>query len=181
MPTWTLILYHKISIFHYIWFNIYLHVFHWPTGQDLFKGLFTIFVVVNVNLMHCRCQTPEGEKKSREQLEAEKKAILKQRIQPLDTAGFDASKMAEKARELHNQLHRLESEKYDLERRFKAQLGDVSTTLFGSNCLKKTHDWITTLIGFNCLKIRDSVKYNAHWFKWCLYNTFWAHDDVILH
>ena len=68
-----------------------------------------------------------GEKKSREQLEAEKRAILKQRIQPLEIDGFDSSKLAEKARELHAQVYRLESEKYDLERRFKSQLNDVSS------------------------------------------------------
>jgi len=65
------------------------------------------------------------EKKSKEQLEAEKQAILKQRIQPLDIDGADSAKLAEKARELHAQLSRLESEKYDLERRFKNQLGDM--------------------------------------------------------
>jgi len=52
-------------------------------------------------------------------LEAEKKAILKQRLKPLEINGMDASQLAEKARELHSQILRLEGEKYDLEKRFK--------------------------------------------------------------
>jgi hypothetical protein len=58
-------------------------------------------------------------KKSKEQLEAEKRAILKQRIKPLTIDGFDAGQLAEKARELHALILRLEGEKYDLEKRFK--------------------------------------------------------------
>lgn len=69
---------------------------------------------------------PQGERKSREQLEAEKRAILAQRIQPLDISGFDSSKLADKAKELHGLIYRLESEKYDLEKRFKEQQYDVS-------------------------------------------------------
>lgn len=66
----------------------------------------------------------EGEgqgKKSREQLEKEKRAILKQRIQELKTDGLDQSGLQEKARELHKLIHRLEGEKYDLEKRYKTQ------------------------------------------------------------
>lgn len=58
-------------------------------------------------------------KKSKEQLEAEKRAILVQRIKPLEISGFEQQQLAEKARELHNQIVRLEGEKYDLEKRFK--------------------------------------------------------------
>jgi len=58
-------------------------------------------------------------KKSKEQLEAEKRAILKQRIKPLEISGFEQQQLADKARELHQQLVRLEGEKYDLEKRFK--------------------------------------------------------------
>jgi troponin T len=58
-------------------------------------------------------------KKSKEQLEAEKRAILKQRIKPLEISGFEQQQLADKARELHQQLIRLEGEKYDLEKRFK--------------------------------------------------------------
>jgi len=67
-------------------------------------------------------QEAEGEgsgKKSKEQLEAEKRAILKQRIKPLEIDGFDASQLTDKAKELHHQILRLEGEKYDLEKRFK--------------------------------------------------------------
>ena len=58
-------------------------------------------------------------KKSKEQLEAEKRAILNQRIKTLEVDGLDSSRLSEKAKELHNQILRLEGEKYDLERRFK--------------------------------------------------------------
>lgn len=58
-------------------------------------------------------------KKSKEQLEAEKRAILSQRIKSLEISGFEQQQLAEKARELHNQIVRLEGEKYDLEKRFK--------------------------------------------------------------
>ena len=66
------------------------------------------------------------EKKSKEQLEAEKKAILKQRIVPLSIDGLDQSGLTEKAKELHKLITRLEGEKYDLEKRFKTQQVDVS-------------------------------------------------------
>jgi len=64
-------------------------------------------------------------RKSKEQLEAEKRAILKQRIKPLEIDGLDASKLTEKAKELHSTIYRLEGEKYDLEKRFKSQQIDV--------------------------------------------------------
>lgn len=67
-----------------------------------------------------------GEKKSKEQLEAEKRAILGQRIQALHIDGLDAGQLKEKAKELHALIARLESEKYDLEKRFKGQQFDVS-------------------------------------------------------
>ncbi|KAI0235192.1 Troponin T, partial [Lamellibrachia satsuma] len=65
------------------------------------------------------------EKKSREQLEAEKKAILAQRITPLNVAGCDSSKLTDKAKELHALIMRLEGEKYDLEKQFKEQQIDM--------------------------------------------------------
>ncbi len=68
----------------------------------------------------------DSERKSKEQLEAEKRAILQQRIQPLAIDGFDQGKLAEKAKELHKEIYRLEAEKYDLEKRFKEQQYDVS-------------------------------------------------------
>jgi len=64
-------------------------------------------------------------KKSKEQQEEEKKAILSQRILPLKIEGLDLAKLKEKANELHKLIHRLEGEKYDYERRFKAQQVDM--------------------------------------------------------
>lgn len=64
-------------------------------------------------------------RKSREQLEVEKRAILKQRVKPLDVDDFDSGKLTEKAKELHALIYRLEGEKYDLEKRFKAQQIDM--------------------------------------------------------
>jgi len=58
-------------------------------------------------------------KKSKEQLEAEKRAIIKQRLKPLEVDGMDQGKLTDKAKELHTLLARLEGEKYDLEKRFK--------------------------------------------------------------
>jgi hypothetical protein len=66
-----------------------------------------------------------GGKKSREQLETEKRAILKQRIVPLQIDGLDQSGLASKAKELHKLIYRLEGEKYDLEKRFKSQQIDM--------------------------------------------------------
>jgi hypothetical protein len=65
------------------------------------------------------------EKKSKEQMEAERKAILEQRIKPLEISGFDQGKLTEKAKELYKDVYRLESEKYDLEKRFKEQQYDM--------------------------------------------------------
>jgi len=68
----------------------------------------------------------EGEgKMSREQLELEKQQILKQRIVPLDIDGFDDTKLKAKAESLHKQLLMLEGERYDLEKRFRAQQQDM--------------------------------------------------------
>lgn len=64
-------------------------------------------------------------KKSKEQLDKEKKAILKQRIVPLNIDGLDASGLTDKAKELHKLITRLEGEKYDLEKRFKNQQVDM--------------------------------------------------------
>lgn len=65
------------------------------------------------------------ERKSKEQLEAERRAILQQRIQPLNIDGFNEGKLTEKAKELHKEIYRLEAEKYDLEKRFKEQQYDM--------------------------------------------------------
>jgi hypothetical protein len=65
-------------------------------------------------------QGDEKGRKSKEQLEAEKQAILAQRIKPLEIDGFDQGRLSEKAKELHHLIHRLEGEKYDLEKRYKS-------------------------------------------------------------
>lgn len=67
----------------------------------------------------------QEEKKSKEQLEAEKRAILDQRTPKLEINGFDSGKLTDKAKELQKLICRLESEKYDLEKRFKAQQFDM--------------------------------------------------------
>jgi len=67
-------------------------------------------------------QSEESEgkaRKSKEQLETEKRAIIKQRLRPLEIDGYDQTKLTEKAKELHTLLARLEGEKYDLEKRYK--------------------------------------------------------------
>jgi len=64
-------------------------------------------------------------KMSREQMEQERKAILSQRIVPLEIEGFDAAKLTDKAKSLHKEILRLEGEKYDLEKRFKEQQYDM--------------------------------------------------------
>jgi len=67
-------------------------------------------------------QSEESEgkaRKSKEQVEAEKRAILKQRQKPLEIDGYDQGRLADKAKELHAHLARLEGEKYDLEKRCK--------------------------------------------------------------
>lgn len=76
-----------------------------------------------------RVQSEGGKgKKSKEQLEEEKRAILKQRVKPLDIADADLAKLTEKAKELYNIICRLEGEKYDLEKHFKAKQIDVSNS-----------------------------------------------------
>lgn len=64
-------------------------------------------------------------KMSREQMEQERKAILSQRIQPLEIDGFDQAKLTDKAKGFHQLVLRLEGEKYDLEKRFKEQQYDM--------------------------------------------------------
>jgi len=67
----------------------------------------------------------EGNKMSKEQMEQERKAILTQRIQPLEIDGFDEAKLKSKAENLHRDILRLEGEKYDLEKRFREQQHDM--------------------------------------------------------
>lgn len=59
-------------------------------------------------------------------MEEEKRAILKQRIRPLDIDGADAAKLTEKAKELLTLITRLEGEKYDLEKNYKTRQMEVS-------------------------------------------------------
>ena len=98
--------------------------------------MFDVLKLINHNLscntmtsLHALSTDDEtAEKKSKEQIEAEKRAILAQRTPKLEIDGFDSGKLTDKAKELHNLIMRLESEKYDLEKRFKAQQYDVSAT-----------------------------------------------------
>lgn len=69
--------------------------------------------------------TKEEVAKSKEQLEAERKAILEQRIQALAIDGLDLQKLKDKAKEYHQSIYRLESDKYDLEQQFQRQTLDV--------------------------------------------------------
>lgn len=64
--------------------------------------------------------------KTKEQLEEEKRSILSQRIVALDLTGMKSDGLREKAKQLHDKLYQLESEKYDLDDRFKRQQYDVS-------------------------------------------------------
>lgn len=64
--------------------------------------------------------------KTKEQLEEEKRVVLSQRIVPLDMTGMKSDALREKAKQLHDKLYQLESEKYDLDDRFKRQQYDVS-------------------------------------------------------
>jgi troponin T len=68
---------------------------------------------------------PHVPKKSKEQQDAEKKAILAQRIEKLSIDGFDTGKLSDKAKDLHKLIYRLEGEKYDYEKRFKGQQVDM--------------------------------------------------------
>ncbi|XP_055996885.1 troponin T, skeletal muscle-like isoform X7 [Ostrea edulis] len=68
----------------------------------------------------------EEVQKSKEQLEAEKRSFLSQRIKPLpDLSGLDVEKLAEQAKDLHKEIFRLMTEKYDIEEKFKRQQYDM--------------------------------------------------------
>ncbi|VDD82631.1 unnamed protein product [Mesocestoides corti] len=67
----------------------------------------------------------EEVQKSKEQLEAERKAILEQRIQPLQIDGMKGEQLRAKAKELNDIILRLEGDKYDLEQRFTRQSYDM--------------------------------------------------------
>ncbi|CAL8076590.1 unnamed protein product [Calicophoron daubneyi] len=63
--------------------------------------------------------------KSKEQLEAERKSIIEQRVPPLNITGFTLEQLKAKAKELHELLCRVEGENYDLSQRFKRQSYDM--------------------------------------------------------
>jgi len=50
---------------------------------------------------------------------------------------MDSSQLAEKARELHTQIVRLEGEKYDLEKRFKQLQVEVICQIVIIHCVSK--------------------------------------------
>jgi len=70
-------------------------------------------------------QSQQETAKSKEQLEHEKRAILEQRIQPLQIDGLGLNQLQEKAKDLYHHIYRLEGDKYDLEDRFKRQQYDL--------------------------------------------------------
>ncbi|KAA0190648.1 Troponin T [Fasciolopsis buskii] len=63
--------------------------------------------------------------KSKEQLEAERKSIIEQRVPPLNVSGMSVEQLKAKAKELHDLLFRIEGENYDLGQRFKRQSYDM--------------------------------------------------------
>ncbi|CAH8631397.1 unnamed protein product [Dicrocoelium dendriticum] len=70
-------------------------------------------------------QKKEEVTKSKEQLEAERKAIIEQRVPPLNISGMTVEQLKAKAKELHDLLFRIEGENYDLGQRFKRQSYDM--------------------------------------------------------
>ncbi|VDI75365.1 troponin T, fast skeletal muscle [Mytilus galloprovincialis] len=70
-------------------------------------------------------QKAEDLQKSKEQLEEEKRAILAQRIQELKLDGLKSDGLIQKAKDLHEKLHKLMGEQYDLEDKFKRQQYDM--------------------------------------------------------
>lgn len=71
-------------------------------------------------------QKKEEVTKSKEQLEAEKRSIIEQRVPPLNIASLNMEQLKARAKELHDLLFRIEGECYDLGQRFKRQSYDVS-------------------------------------------------------
>lgn len=70
-------------------------------------------------------QKKEEVTKSKEQLEAEKRAIIEQRVPPINVSGMTVEQLKAKAKELHDLLFRIEGENYDLGQRFKRQSYDM--------------------------------------------------------
>merc|ERR1712018_483944 len=63
--------------------------------------------------------------KTKEQLEEEKKISLSIRIRPLELDGMDQEDLKSKAKELWDQIVKLETERYDLEERTRRQDYDL--------------------------------------------------------
>lgn len=63
--------------------------------------------------------------KSKEQLEAERKAIIEQRVPPINISSLNIEQLKAKAKELHDLLFRIQGENYDLDQRFKRQSYDM--------------------------------------------------------
>ncbi|KAF7258689.1 hypothetical protein EG68_04005 [Paragonimus skrjabini miyazakii] len=70
-------------------------------------------------------QKKEEVTKSKEQLEAEKRAIIEQRVPPINVSSMSMEQLKAKAKELHDLLFRIEGENYDLGQRFKRQSYDM--------------------------------------------------------
>jgi len=101
-------------------------------------------------------QTDEKGKKSKERLEEEKRAILKQRIRPLDIDGADAARLAERAKELHALVTRLEGEKYDLEKNYKTRQMEVSWPPNNWRILKTDVGYYTALNMLRGCRVRPT-------------------------
>jgi len=66
--------------------------------------------------------------KTKEQLAEEKKISLSFRIKPLEIEGMSLDKLKSKAKDLWEQIIKLETDKYDLEERQRRQDYDVCQT-----------------------------------------------------
>uniref|UniRef100_K1QPC9 Troponin T, skeletal muscle n=1 Tax=Magallana gigas TaxID=29159 RepID=K1QPC9_MAGGI len=109
-------------------------------------------------------ENEQGEvQKSKEQLEAEKRSFLSQRIKPLpDLSGLDEEKLAEQAKELHKEIYRLMNEKYDIEEKFKRQQYDMIELAERARQMSKGFDRLADKFAGAPPKIQLCSKYERH-------------------
>lgn len=102
--------------------------------------------------------------KTKEQLMEDKRISLSFRIKPLEIEGLPVEKLKETAKELWEQVHKLETEKYDLEQRQKRQdydlkeLGERQRQMNRNKALKKGLD-PEALTGKHPPKIQVASKF----------------------